>query len=164
MQITILVKFTPLPHCLTGTRHEGVWDCGFLQTAAILQKAWPWSQRMIDIRIWQEIFHKQEHFSSTPRVASRIHSQWRCALALCGLQPVSFPEGSLVQVLHMAEWTPLEGSTHRSGTRKTKDSFEPRILKSQRSDSIATLLPPRGGSLLAALQVTKSARDKSMGR
>lgn len=80
---------------------------------------------MTDIRIWQKIFHKQEHFPSTPRVASGIHSQWRCALARCGLQPVSFPASSLVQVLYVAEWAPLEGSTHRKGSGKTKGSFEP---------------------------------------
>lgn len=47
---------------------------------------------MTDVRIWQKIFHKQEHFPSTPRVASRIHSPWCCALAGCGLQPGSFPQ------------------------------------------------------------------------
>lgn len=59
---------------------------------------------MTDVRIWQKIFHKQEHFPSTPRVASRIHSPWCCALAGCGLQPGSFP-----QVLSCECYTQLSG-------------------------------------------------------
>lgn len=67
-------------------------------------KGWPRSQGMTDIRIWQKIFHKQEHFPSTPRVASGIHSQWLCALAGYGLNQFPFQ-----QVLWCKRYTWLSG-------------------------------------------------------
>lgn len=111
---------TTLSHWNQAWRRLGLW---FSPNSTNFPKGCPRSQRVTNIRVWQKIFHKQEHFPSTPRVASRIRSQWHCALAPCGLQPVSLPASSLVQV---AEWTPLRGSTHRNGSRKTKDGLKPR--------------------------------------